>query len=301
MEFDRKLLDAYYRGECTEAQKREVENLLDMEDYADYQVLTSASQKKSIWKKVKANTIGRHSTLTYKIAAAALLLCCLAFVAIRYQAADTAQEMLIVTTAKGQRAKVLLPDSSLVYLKPQSTLTYGKTFADGRHVQLLGEAFFEVQKDPEHPFTITGDRTETKVLGTSFNLQSRNHQQSLTVLTGKVAYRDLATGQTEIVMPDERVELGVANKLSKQRVSAESYTTWTKDELRFDDMPLGDMIPQLEEWYGVSIKLANRQLAKKTFTGRFHDPSINALLHSVGFALKFDYRIQDSTVTLTAQ
>ena len=44
-----------------------------------------------------------------------------------------------------------LPDGSKVYLNSESSLIYPSSFSgEKRNVQLKGEAFFEVQKDPEH-------------------------------------------------------------------------------------------------------------------------------------------------------
>jgi len=74
----------------------------------------------------------------------------------------------------GQENRFELPDQSVVWLKEGSELTYKKEFkGKERTSKLEGEAFFEVTKNPDKPFIVLTNGTETKVLGTSFNLKTR--------------------------------------------------------------------------------------------------------------------------------
>ena len=85
-----------------------------------------------------------------------------------------------------------LPDGSKVYLNSESSLIYPSSFSgEKRNVQLKGEAFFEVQKDPEHRFIVSGPcQTQIEVLGTSFNVEAfeRDSFISTTLVEGKVRF-----------------------------------------------------------------------------------------------------------------
>ncbi|WP_373801575.1 FecR family protein, partial [Bacteroides heparinolyticus] len=91
--------------------------------------------------------------------------------------------------AIGTRNEVLLPDGSKVCLNAGTLLIYPSTFAsEARSVYLSGEAFFEVAKDKEHPFTVTTNHLTLKVLGTTFNVSAYpdNNQVMATLETGKL-------------------------------------------------------------------------------------------------------------------
>ena len=110
-----------------------------------------------------------------------------------------------VQTAANQVKEITLPDGSVAWLNQGSTLTYEKSFkGDIREIKLEGEAFFEVVKNPAKPFVITSNQSVTKVLGTSFNLNTRNGEDVLlTVVTGKVLFTATKTKEEVIVVANE--------------------------------------------------------------------------------------------------
>lgn len=87
-----------------------------------------------------------------------------------------------------ERKILRLPDSSLVFLEPGSTLTYPEKFGkNAREVSLTGEAFFDVNHDAQHPFTISSSLISTTVLGTSFNMEVRKEDiAKVVVVSGMV-------------------------------------------------------------------------------------------------------------------
>ncbi|MBO9594757.1 MAG: FecR domain-containing protein [Niabella sp.] len=91
---------------------------------------------------------------------------------------------------------VLLPDRSVVQLMPSSSLHYPQPFDEKtRTVALSGEALFEVQKDPQHPFIVTSDGISTVVLGTRFLVRSfaKEHTIKVALYQGAVLVRSADT------------------------------------------------------------------------------------------------------------
>jgi transmembrane sensor len=105
--------------------------------------------------------------------------------------------------------KVMLSDSSIVWLSPQSKLHYPKKFTgDFRTVSMEGEAFFEVSKDPKHPFVINSGEVITKVLGTSFRIQAYVGSASteVSVVSGQVSISIPQKGDSEVlILPSQKV------------------------------------------------------------------------------------------------
>jgi transmembrane sensor len=95
-----------------------------------------------------------------------------------------------------------LPDSSHVWLNKNSRFTWPDQFDDdSRSVNLVGEAFFDVKKDPSHPFFIYTENSITKVVGTSFNLKAYKGQKAeLTVVSGIVEFYSADNPEAQKVM-----------------------------------------------------------------------------------------------------
>src|SRR5690606_10647404 len=79
---------------------------------------------------------------------------------------------------------------SKVWLNAASSLRYPVSFsaAKDRHVQLTGEAYFEVAKNENKPFLVTSGEQTVKVLGTHFNVNAYADEPSVktTLLEGRV-------------------------------------------------------------------------------------------------------------------
>ena len=99
----------------------------------------------------------------------------------------TLQPSQITELAKNDIKKVDLPDGSMIWLSPGTTISYENNFLDNREIHLSGKAFFEVAKRNGQPFTVFSANTKTQVLGTSFNLETKaDGQVAIQVTTGKV-------------------------------------------------------------------------------------------------------------------
>ncbi|MDL2230392.1 FecR family protein [Alistipes sp. OttesenSCG-928-L06] len=79
--------------------------------------------------------------------------------------------VLVATSTVSER--VILPDSSLVVVEPNSSLSYHRSFEEGREVDLDGEAFFRVKGDPDEIFTVNASDIRVRVYGTDFKVISR--------------------------------------------------------------------------------------------------------------------------------
>ena len=73
----------------------------------------------------------------------------------------------------GQRAELVLPDSTKVWLNANSKLVYPTSFKEGiRQVELDGEAYFDVKHNGDNPFVVRTKSMNVTVLGTEFNVSA---------------------------------------------------------------------------------------------------------------------------------
>ena len=206
--------------------------------------------------------------------------------------------MQVVRSGNGKIA-VVLPDSSQVWLNRNSLLAYDPDFdGDERVVQLEGEAFFEVQRNPQRPFIIQAEAANTRVIGTSFNLRAYPTEETveLAVATGKVAFVATEATAEAIVTPGYAAVLNKqSNRINKFTISSENDWAWQSGRLQFNGQPLGEVTEVLERYYGVQLQIQNEALTDCRFTGSFKDAALEEVLQVLEATLQLEYAQQNNT------
>lgn len=168
---------------------------------------------------------------------------------------------------------IMLPDGSTVILKEGSTLNYPGNFSGKtREVALVGEAYFDIVHDQQHPFVIQTGKIKTTVLGTAFNIKAYPGQKDITVSVtrGKVKVENQSK-VLAVLSKDEQVVYSLNNELyEQQKVDAVTIVTdWTKQDMVFDDNTFLDIAGILQKRFGVQVIFANPLLEQCTITASF--------------------------------
>ncbi len=185
-----------------------------------------------------------------------------------------------ITTPRGGQYKVVLADGTMVWLNAASSLSYHASLNNGaqvRHIKMSGEAYFEVKKDKAHPFIVTTDRQELKVLGTHFNVSAYPDEYATrtTLLEGSVRISHLAspdpvsTGTrlgSVILKPNQQSTL-TQNNIQIAAVDAEEAVAWKNGEFLFQNKPLENIMLEISRWYNVDVVYEDKQVAQKLFGG----------------------------------
>lgn len=206
--------------------------------------------------------------------------------------APTYGQLLSVGTTTGQWKNVRLADGTRIWLSPSSVLKYPAEFTGNvREVNLSGEAFFEVAHDTQHPFIIYSGNIETKVLGTSFNIQAYDNQEdiSITVVTGKVNVTDKKKVENINLVANERAVFHRhSTKLEKENTNVENAPNMLK---RKDGMfvytyeRLQKVIDDLQEYYGVEIKVAPLIKECKVMANFYVKQDIREILEPIALSI----------------
>lgn len=154
-----------------------------------------------------------------------------------------------------------LPDASKVVLNSESSLEWENDFnSSERRVKLEGEAFFDIAKNKEKPFIIDVMGTETKVLGTSFNISAypKTREVLVSVVTGKVSFQPLDGTQSLQLTPNQAGRYDLDNKKLTliENIVAQDDAAWQKGILKFDKTPLKDALVRLEKHYELEFELS---------------------------------------------
>ena len=190
-----------------------------------------------------------------------------------------------------------LPDGSTVQLNAQSTISYKPLLWKlSRNVKFEGEAFFEVQKGKK--FQVLSDNGKTVVLGTSFNVYSRNEDYQVTCITGNVKVTETKNKRAVILHPDEKAILNEEGKLVVQSGSTtEQALSWMDNKLNFTSVPLRNVFEEIERQYDILINIPEN--LDSVYTGTFSiDIPVEQTLNLVckPFNLSFTLKSKDEYI-----
>lgn len=171
----------------------------------------------------------------------------------------------------GSKGSVVLPDSSVVWLRSGSTLIYPEHFeANCRNVKLSGEGYFEVKRNPSAPFHVEAKQMLITVLGTTFNIKGYENDEVVetVLLTGAV---DVKVNNKHLyhLVPNQKISFNRRNEqVSVNKVNGSDYNSWKDECLVFDNASLGDVIRKLENWYQVEFSCPEslRSTVRLSFT-----------------------------------
>lgn len=158
-----------------------------------------------------------------------------------------------IVTPRGGQYRLVLPDSTTVWLNADSRLTYPMAFVGGeRVVQLEGEAYFDVTKKGKQPFVVQVDQMRVQVLGTEFNIRGYQNEPTYTTLvTGSVDVHIDNTAESIRLRPADQIAV-LDNKYTVTEVNTLSYTGWKEGIFYFHNLTLAEVFSQIERWYDVA-------------------------------------------------
>lgn len=196
-------------------------------------------------------------------------------------------------TMPGQRRTVQLPDGTRVTLNVASSIRYNARYGkDARDIWLSGEAFFDVESDPECPFLIHAGDMDVRVTGTSFNVNAypEDRKTSVTVKSGKVA---VSYGKDDVRMnlhPDEQLIIDTEDQ-SIFRGFAETgdALSWMHGKLSFNQQSLPEILKMLRRYYSCDIEIRDTT-SKVKLSGTHDNQSLESVLQSICFSAGLEYR-----------
>lgn len=189
--------------------------------------------------------------------------------------------------SKGHRLTFILPDSSTVTLNAGSEVKYSSDFGEQRNIWLKGEAFFKVTKNINSPFIVQTDDFDVKVVGTEFNVNSTTINQTISLAKGKVNVL-LKESKDEInLLPNEELVWNSKTKVViKRNFDVNKISAWKDNILLLDDEKLVDVLPEINQFYGVNFVIKDSVLANQHIKGAFENQTIDEFITSLEFILE---------------
>jgi ferric-dicitrate binding protein FerR (iron transport regulator) len=193
-----------------------------------------------------------------------------------------------------------LADGSVVTLNKNARIHYPSRFTgNSRPVTLEGEAFFNVTANKEKPFIIRVKDISITVVGTSFNVSSKNGMTEIIVETGIVQVRkdnrvvELRRGESTRVKDGDLT-------MTKDRVADKLYNYYRSKEFVCDDTPLWKLVEVLNAAYDANIIISNDELRNLKLNTTFNNESLDKILEVISLTFGINISKEGNQIILKA-
>lgn len=188
-----------------------------------------------------------------------------------------------------------LPDSSSVTLAPGSTLSLQK-HKDKRLVQMTGKVYLNVRHDDRAPFRVDAGSGFVKVLGTRFQVDSRD-PISVSVVSGKVLFSAIRSGEEAMILTKGQSAVldPAASKPVEITPKHPNPAAWATGEFIYDNTPLPEVLSELSEYYDVTLvafDAGHSSGESRRLSGEFSTSSLQEILNLINSALGTDIQIE---------
>lgn len=222
------------------------------------------------------------------------------------QVPETLKKEVLISSGRGEQKQIVLADGSEVYLNSNSELRIAADFGKiDRKITLKGEALFKVAKNKLKPFFIRTGTLNTRVVGTSFNINAYPEMEriKISVLTGKVMVLKSEQGREEVIAKDMTTNRTVSYDKSNGVIELKTEnallcTSWKDKKLYIDNASLADIAEQLRQYYNVEVKNLSKHHRKDRYTIRFNHEPMKSVLQILTLLTKRKFSYSNHQITI---
>ena len=306
----RKKLTRYLKGEANETENALIEAWY--RSYKDKEQELSDDERQRIRNAIYANVkpaVAKPSVLRlpiFRIAATLLAFAGLSLIFYRLSTLRLAREQLVyntIRTSTNGLKQINLPDSSTVWLNAASIIQVPVEFKGHlREIKLVeGEAFFDVKRDPQHPFVVHTGKLNVQVWGTSFNIRSYQKLNNIqvSVATGKVGI--VKNGkQLAMLLPGQQLSYTtITGQYQQQNVNADVAQSWKMGYTTLSQVSFQELAVVINNIFGLSLKAGNEHVNSYLFSMRIqHNLPVDQILKVISQIHNTHFRKEGKDVIL---
>jgi len=230
------------------------------------------------------------------------------------------EQYITFSTKPGSKSFIILPDSSKVWLNSASKIVFSSNFKNRRFIKLDGEAYFEVMHKRNIPFKVITSYVTIDVIGTKFNVKSYSEDKTVetTLIQGKIKIRDNNNKFCYYLNPDQKAiynknenkfivqknlykdkSLPIDSSFKTKSLQVNPSIAWKENILFFDNEPFEEIVKKLERWYGYEIYIADEELLKYRYRGRFtNNETIYQVLEAIKYTTPIEYSVHNNKIKI---
>lgn len=219
----------------------------------------------------------------------------IALLFISYFVFDTSKgQFTEIYASENEVKKAILPDGSQAWVNERSRISFPENFdTETREVILEGEAFFDVVKNEQKPFIVKAGDAITKVVGTSFNLETDESKEiiEIVVVSGKVSFYSALNPNRSVLLEQgmKGVYLASSDSIYSTDNGETNFLAWQTDKLIFDNTPIKDVLQVLNKQFNVDIQVSEQEILSCKFTSTFEKATLKEVLNILSLSLGLHY------------
>jgi ferric-dicitrate binding protein FerR (iron transport regulator) len=207
----------------------------------------------------------------------------------------------ILSTPMGGEYQLVLPDGSKVWLNSGSTLRFPTAFIGSeRIVELKGEAYFDIAKNPKMPFLVrTNNAMDIKVLGTQFNIMAYDDEKNIntTLIEGSVEVLK-GSGKTMLKPGQEAILNRGSGNIKVASADLEQAIAWKNGYFIFYNENIESIMRKVSRWYNVDV-VYQGNLSNKDFVGTIsRNKNVSELLKMLELTGAVHFSIDGRRITV---
>lgn len=227
---------------------------------------------------------------------AAAILFLVIYMAFSLYSNNNNSESYTLVSEKGSVSHVTLDDGTTFWL---NTSSLAKVTENGKKeiiVSLSGEAYFEVEHNPDRVFIVEVGDYRIKDIGTSFNIKAYPDKSKITVsmFDGLAVFENSNKEPIRSLHAGEEIQVDLlSGKMTLTKSDYQADIDWKEGKFVFEEVTFLEIIKEFEEWYDVEFMIKNEELKNLVFTGILkRKSSIENLVHILKLSSEFEYTIE---------
>ena len=196
---------------------------------------------------------------------------------------------------RGSQKELTLSDGSIIKINAESSIKYRRNYSsESRIVNLVGEGYFQVEKGST-PFIVNTKHGSVTVLGTKFNINSRNDNIEVVVNEGAISFLPIIEKQQseKLVVSEGQY---INNKtLTPRKIPHPEYPGWFHNKLILNKTNLETVCNQIERKFDVNIAFDSKQLNSISITGVIDAEYLDGVLTTLAILSQRSYRFEKET------
>lgn len=254
----------------------------------------------------KSKTILLRSRFSWKIWPQIAVACIIIVLGlVNYRMSDKQKQLstqnFMLLAEKGQRAFITLPDSTKVWLNSDTKISYPADYGlKERNVTLVGEAYFEVAKNPDKRFIVEAKGMQVEALGTSFNVNAYQNDNKIIASLFSGSVRVSYDRHVAILEPHESIRVDLLNRsFSRYKdESMQNIALWRKNEITFDGESLEEITHIMSRLYNTTICIEDESLKKVCYIGTIRNNNLENFIDIISLTTPVVYENKGDTVFL---
>lgn len=192
----------------------------------------------------------------------------------------------------------VLPDSSKVWMQPESSIRFAKNFTEDRRVWLKGSSLFDVHHQSGSKFRVYIEKAFIEVRGTQFLVEKiEDGKDEITLFRGCIAFEVEPTGEQVVMQPLQQLLYDSSD--SKVRTRNIDHIEWRDGKFTFNAMPLKRLLRIINQIYHTQIVFEGKG-EDSPFSGTIRqDEPLEDVIDKICFLMNLRKEVAGERIILT--